>query len=455
MTKAFATENESFRLNVRDFGARGDGKTLDTAAIQAAILCCPPEGTVLIPRGVFYTGALFLKSHITIELAPGAVLLGATDRSLYPILPGVTQAENETDEYYLGIWEGNPLSSFASLLTGVSVNHVSIVGTGVLDANAQNGDWWENPKKKRVAWRPRMLFLNRCEDIRVQGVTFRNSYAWTIHPCFSNRISMIDIKVLNSPDSPNTDGMDIESCDKVDVIGAEISVGDDCIALKSCKLFLGRRLKLPVCNIEVRNCLLKRGHGAIVIGSETSAGVYNITAEQCVFDGTDRGLRIKTRRGRGNLSVIDGIRIKNIRMNHVGTPFVINMFYFCDPDGHSEPVWSKDKKPVDAFTPKVGSLKCENVRCEDCSVAGMFFYGLPEMPIESVEMDHVFIDFSEKAEPGYPDMMDHIRKVKRLGIYANNVKSLRLRNVSVSGSEGDPVIVRHVENIVREGRNDA
>lgn len=448
--KIFVTRQESFRLDVRRFGAVGDGKSLDTAALQAAILCCPEHGTVRIPSGVYRTGPLFLKSDITLELEKGATLLGTEERGRYPVLPGTTFAENGEGEYYLGMWEGNPLASFASLLTGIHVKNVDIVGEGVLDGNAGNGDWWKSPKKKRGAWRPRMLFLNGCENIRVQGVTFRNSYSWTIHPYLSRKIDFFNIRVFNDPDSPNTDGLDIESCQDVQVLGADISVGDDCIVLKSGKLYLGRKLKAPTCGVVVRNCLLQRGHGAVVIGSEVSAGVHDVLASQCVFEGTDRGLRIKTRRGRGKDSVLDAIRLKDVRMNRVLTPFAVNMFYNCDPDGHGELVQSKKKFRVDDLTPCVGSILCENVRCENTGVAGMFFYGLPEMPIRKIEMKNVSIRFAEDAQPGAPEMMDQIEKVKKLGVFACNIQSFQLKGVTLSGYEGEKIQMRNVAELVQE-----
>lgn len=446
-----ATRKESFRLNVRAFGAAGDGVTMDASAIQAAILCCPKGGTVLIPVGTYLTTPLFLKSDMTLELARGATLLGAADRKLYPILPGVTTAENEKDEYYLGTWEGNPLSSYASLLTGIHVSNVDIVGLGTVDANAENGDWWVDPKVRRGAWRPRMLFLNRCRNIRVQGVTFRNSYAWTIHPYYSREIGLLDIRVLNDPDSPNTDGIDVEACSGVKILGAVVSVGDDCVALKSGKIYLGRRLRTPTCGVELRNCLLERGHGAVVIGSDVSAGVRDVKATQCVFQGTDRGLRIKTRRGRGELSVVDRVSLENIRMDRVNTPFVIGMFYSCDPDGHSEYVSSKEPVPVDEFTPRVGSLTCRNIVCERCSVAGMFFYGLPEMPIESVGFENIRISFAPDAQPGCPAMMDGIEPVKKLGLFARNVRKLRLSNVEITGYEGKKIDAEQIGELTQEG----
>lgn len=450
VSHAATTRKESFRLNVREFGAAGDGATLDTSAIQAAILCCPKGGTVLLPAGTYLSSPLFLKSDMTLELAEGATLLGASDRSLYPVLPGVTPAENERDEYYLGTWEGNPLSSYASLLTGIHVSNVDIVGLGTVDANADRGDWWKDPKVKRGAWRPRMLFLNRCRNIRVQGVTLKNSYAWTIHPYYSREISFLDIRVFNDPDSPNTDGIDVESCGGVRILGAVISVGDDCVALKSGKIYLGRKLRTPTRGIELRNCLLERGHGAVVIGSDVSAGARDVKAAQCVFQGTDRGLRIKTRRGRGELSVVDRVSLENIRMDRVNTPFVINMFYSCDPDGHSEYVSSKKALPVDEFTPRVGSLSCRDIVCERCSVAGMFFYGLPEMPIGSVSFENVRISFAEDAQPGLPAMMDRIEPVKKLGLFARNVGKLRLAGVEITGFEGKKIDAENIGELTQE-----
>lgn len=436
VSHVFTTKKESFRLNVRDFGAVGDGVTLDTAALQAAILCCPKDGTVLIPRGVYLTTPLFLKSNMTLQLAEDAVLLGVTDRNQYPVLPGVVQSEDEKDEYYLGSWEGNPLSSFASLLTGIQVNNVDIIGPGVLNANADQGDWWQRPKVKRKAWRPRMLFFNQCSNIRVQGITLKNSYAWTVHPFYSSNISFLDIRILNDPDSPNTDGIDVEACDDVKIYGVVISVGDDCIALKSSKIYMGTRLKMPTSKVKIRNCLLKRGHGAVVIGSDVSAGARDICACQCVFQKTDRGLRIKTRRGRGELSVVDRITLKNIQMDLVDTPFVVNMFYCCDPDGHSEYVSSKLSFPVNELTPRVGRLVCEDITCRRCNTAGIFLYGLPEMPIESVIFQNVRISFAEDARAEYPAMMDQIEPVKKLGMFARNVKKLMLIDVKINGYEG-------------------
>ena len=350
------TLKESVTLNVKKFGAKGDGVSLDTNFIQATILACPDGGRVYFPKGNYYTGPLFLRSNITIELAKNATLIGDIDRLHYPILPGVTFTSDEKDEYNLGTWEGNPLDCFASIITGINVENVNIIGEGIINGNADKADWWVDVRTKRIAWRPRGVFLNHCKNITLQGVTVTNTPSWNLHPYFSENLKFIDLKLVNPKNSPNTDGCDPESCKNVDIIGVNFSVGDDCIAIKSGKIYMGRKYKKPSELFNIRNCSMNFGHGAIVLGSEMSGGIKNITVSQCLFNQTDRGLRIKTRRGRGKDAIIDGIVFENIQMDDVLTPLVINMFYFCDPDGHTEYVYSKEKLPVDERTPYLGEF---------------------------------------------------------------------------------------------------
>lgn len=442
------TKKEHVRLNVRKFGAVGDGQNLDSIAIQAAIMACPENGTVVIPKGIYYCTPLFLKSYMTIEFEKDAVLLGHTDRRFYPIMPGYTITSDEKDEYYLGTWEGNPLDKFASLITGINVVDVNIVGEGIIDGNADQGDWWHNPKQKKVAWRPRTIFLKGCRQILIQGLTVKNSPAWTIHPYLSDDLKFIDIKISNFKDSPNTDGLDPESCHGVEIIGVEFSVGDDCIAIKSGKLYMGKKLKRPSSNFVIRNCMMKYGHGAIVLGSEMAGGVKNIEISQCIFKETDRGLRIKTRRGRGEDGIIDGIKFENIRMYDVLTPFVINMFYYCDPDGKSEYVWSKDKLPVDEWTPYLGKFEFENIVCVGCEVAAAYFHGLPEQPIKEICLKNVSISFKEHSRASKPAMMSFADEVSKLGIFAENIGQLKLEDVSIMGHEGERLIITNVNRVI-------
>ncbi len=428
-----STDYEYVCLNVKRFGAKGDGITNDTNFIQACINACPKDGRVYIPKGVYYVGPLFLKSNITIEFEKGAKLLGDIDRNHYPILPGVTYTSDEKDEYNLGSWEGNPLDCFASILTGINVENIKLVGEGIIDGNAQNSDWWVNVRQRRIAWRPRGLFLVNCINIALQGLTVTNTPSWNLHPYFSKNLKFIDLKLINPKDSPNTDGCDPESCDNVDIIGVYFSVGDDCIAIKSGKIYMGRKHKKPSSNFNIRNCSMNFGHGAIVLGSEMSGGIKNINVTRCLFNQTDRGLRIKTRRGRGKDAIIDGIVFENIKMTDVLTPLVVNMFYFCDPDGHTEYVYTKEKLPVDDRTPYLGNFKFKDIDCENVHIAAGTFYGLPEQPIKSIEIENVSFAYAAEKKSGVPAMMDFLNPMSGKGLIFSYVDNVSINNVSFKG----------------------
>ncbi len=439
------TQNEIVRLNVRKFGAKGDGVNLDSGAIQAAIMACTKDGTVYLPEGIYYCLPIFLKSHMTIELDKGAVIKGHIDRKMYPIIPGYITRTDETDEVFIGTWEGNPLDMYASLITGIHVENVSIIGEGTVDGNAGESDWWVNPKIKRGAWRPRTIFISHSENVLLQGLTIQNSPSWTLHPYFSRKLKFLDLKVINHKDSPNTDGLDPESCSDVDIVGVNFSVGDDCIAIKSGKLYMGKKYKQPSERFNIRNCRMRHGHGAVVIGSEVAGGAKDIHVSQCLFESTDRGLRIKTRRGRGEDGVIDRITFSNIKMISVLTPFVMNMFYFCDPDGKTQYVWSKDKLPVDKWTPCLGKFSFKHIRCMDAEVAGAYFYGLPEQPIGEIVMEDVSVSFDEDATPGQAAMMSFADDLSYQGLVASNVNRLELKDVEFIGYKGERLILENID----------
>ncbi|PJI07996.1 MULTISPECIES: glycoside hydrolase family 28 protein [Clostridium] len=429
------TEHESACINILDFGAVGDGKIVNTAFIQTAINICPDFGRVVIPEGTYLTGPLFLKNNITIELKEGAVLLGLKDRKDYPILKANITINNK--DFYLGSWEGNEADSFASLITGIKVQNVNIIGKGTLDGNADTTTWWFKAKEKRIAWRPRTLFLNACKNVTIEGITLKNSPSWTIHPLMSSDLKFVNLSIQNPFDAPNTDALDPESCKNVLILGNTFSVGDDCIAIKSGKIDISKKNPVSSENIHIRNCNMQFGHGAVVLGSEMSSGIKSIFIEKCIFNSTDRGLRVKTRRGRGSKGIIDEIHMKNIKMNKVMTPFAINSFYYCDADGKTEYVWSKEKLPVDDRTPYIGSIYAEDITCTNAKVCAAFMYGLPEQKIGKVQMKNVSVDFDKNAEEGYPDMMSFLEPMKRSGMYFNNIKTLNLENVTVKNALTD------------------
>lgn len=441
---SFCTEHEFVTLNVKDFGAKGDGKQDDTTFIQAAIMSCPKQSRILIPKGIYKIRSLFLKDDIRIELAEGAVLSAYTDRTLFPILQDVIQSYDEKEEYNLGTWEGNPLPMFAGIVTGIGVKNVEIYGQGMIEGNAgkEEGNWWYQPKIMNIAFRPRMLYLNHCENVTVQGIQVQNSPSWNIHPYFSDHLKFLDLKILNPKDSPNTDGLDPESCCDVELAGIYFSLGDDCVAVKSGKIYMGAKYKKPSEDILIHQCCMRDGHGSITIGSEMAGGVKRLTVKDCLFLHTDRGLRIKTRRGRGKDAIIEDIVFENIHMDHVMTPFVINSFYYCDPDGHTEYVRSREVLPVDERTPDIRTLKFKDIDAENCHVAAAYMCGLPEQKIRKVEMENVKVSYTDQPTAGVPAMMEGAEEVTKMGIYAYNVEELILRNVKIEGQDGEALIAQ-------------
>ena len=443
------TKKETACVNVKDFGATGDGVTDDTVAIQSAILVCPKGGRVLVPAGTYYVRPISLKSHMTLELKEGAHLLGDIVEEHYPLLPGeLTDAENG-EAIQISTWEGNPFVCRQSFIGAWHAEDITIVGKGIIDGNAQNSTWWNDVKKRKIG-RPRLVFLNQCRDVTFHGITGRNSASWNFHPFFSKNVFFYDITVQAPKDSPNTDGTDPESCDNVKYIGVRFSVGDDAIAIKAGKMYMGMKYKTPATNHLVRNCLMEYAHGAMVLGSEMSGGVKDLTVSQCLFSHTDRGLRIKTRRGRGKYAVIDGVEFSNIRMDNVMVPIVMNMYYFCDPDGHEEIVWSKEHHPVDDTTPYLGKFTFRDMVCTDCEWAAAYAYGLPEQPIGEVNIENVSFTFKEDAQWGRPAMMDYVDQERKRGLYFNYVRRVNLKNVSLQGQDGDRLITVHVDEVTDE-----
>ena len=446
-TASFRTDEEFVTINVKELGAVGDGVSDDTNFIQAAIMACPPKSRVLIPKGKYKITSVFLRSGINLEIAKGAELLAETDRNRFVKFPGLIESYDEKEEYNLGTWEGNPLPMFAGIVCGINVSDVKLYGEGVINGCASTDNWWNNPKVMVGAFRPRMLFLNHCEKIQVQGLTFCNSPAWVIHPYFSDNLLFAGLKVQNPQQSPNTDGLDPESCRKVEILGVHFSLGDDCIAVKSGKVYMGKKHKKPSEDVHVSHCLMENGHGAVTVGSEIGAGVRNMVVEKCRFSHTDRGLRIKTRRGRGEDSILDKIVFRDIEMDHVMTPFTANAFYFCDPDGRTEYVQSREKYPIDDRTPAMKNFLFENIHASNCHVAAAFFEGLPEQKIEKIEMRNCSISFAEEAKADVPIMSNGVEPCTKHGLHATNVEKLILDNVVIEGVVGETLELQGVDKL--------
>ncbi len=445
----FRTASETCCINVKDFGATGDGQTDDTAAVRTAVNCLPAHGRLYFPEGTYVTAPLFLKSHITLEFAKGATLLGSTDKSVYPVIPGVCADMTSSEAVPFATFEGEEKPMYQTLITAEYAEDINLIGQGTVDGNARNSTWWVDYKEDPIA-RPRLVFLNRCKNVTLHGLTVQNSPSWQLHPYFSEDISFYDLSINAPKNSPNTDACDPEACNRVNIIGCRFSVGDDCIAIKSGKIDVGRKYKTPADHHTIRNCLMQFGHGAITLGSEMGGGVKNLTVNRCIFNSTDRGLRIKTRRGRGKDAVIDGILFENIKMTDVLTPIVMNMWYnCCDPDRFTEYVWSREKLPVDDRTPYLGKFTFRNMTCDNCHVCACYCDGLPEMPIEEITVENISFTYSPDAKPGKPAMRNYAEEFCRGGMYFDNVKKLNINDVTVTGSDTEALIAKNVGSVER------
>ena len=444
---AFRTKGELCTLDVREFGAKGDGTTDDTAMLQAAILSCPEGGRVLVPAGNYVSGPLFLKSRMTLEIAAGATILLETDRMRFPILPESVPAENPDGELLMGLWEGNSEQGFASALTAMDVTDTAVIGEGVIDGRGGDSDWWINPKVTRIACRGHLLYTQRSKNLLVQGLTFVNSPSWNLHPAFSEDLDFIDLKIRAPWDSPNTDGFDPECCRRVRLLGTEISVGDDCIALKSGKIRLGKKYRRPCEEVEIAWCAMLDGHGGVTLGSEMAGGIRKVRVHHCYMKGNDRGLRIKTRRGRGKDGVIDDILFEKVWMDGVKMPLIVNSMYFCDPDGHSEWVQSREKKPVDETTPRIGAIRFEQVRAEGCKACAAYVLGLPEQPAEHIALKDCVFRFDPEAEALVPVMAEQVEPCRKRGLILKNVRKVTLDNVRYEGVDGEWIDAENTEEI--------
>ena len=448
---SFTTAVECCTLNARDFGALGDGIKDDTAAIQAAILCCPEGGRVLVPEGNYLVSPLFLKSLMTLELARGARLLLTTDRSRFPLLPGRVDAANEHGEYLIGTWEGEPFLTYASAINGINVQDVLLCGEGCVDGQGNRADWWPRVKESGLPSRPRLFYLRNCKNVCVQGVTFRNSPAWNLHPCFSENVSFLNVNVYAPADSPNTDGFDPESCKGVRVFGTLFSVGDDCIAIKSGKMVMGEKYRTPCEDIEIAWCHMLDGHGGVTVGSEMSGGVKRVRVHHCLMTGNDRGLRIKTRRGRGRWGVIDDIVFEDVKMVGVKAPLTVNAMYFCGSDGKSDYVQSRERQPVDEGTPTIGRIRYERVQAMKCQACAAYMLGLPENPAEELCLKDCVFEMDGNASPMPPIMASYIEPCARRGIYSRFVRRVVLENVTLKGVEGRALETEDVDEVVSAG----
>ncbi|SMY07580.1 polygalacturonase PglA [Flavimaricola marinus] len=409
----FATLPCAGAIDAAAFGV-APGSADNAAAFAEAVAAVPHGGALIVPRGRHMTGPIFLKSDMTLHLPLGAEIATHGDRTDWPILPS-----HDAQGRVVGTWEGLPEPSFAAPLTAIGCDRLTITGGGILDGGGDRGDWWQWPKETRQdARRPRSLFLAHCTDVILSGLTVRNSPSWTVHPYRCQRLTAAALRIENPADSPNTDGFDPESCTDISLQGLRISVGDDCIAVKSGKRGTGTDRRTdhiaPTRHLTIANCLMQDGHGAVVMGSEMSGDITDVEITRCEFHGTDRGLRIKTRRGRGG--EVARIALRDVTMHGVGTAIAVNAFYFCDADGKSDAVQSRAPAPVDESTPAIRDITVEDVTIASLRHAVAALLGLPEAPIQRVRLSRIAVDYDVNAVAGEVLMACRLPQIKHGGI---------------------------------------
>ena len=409
------------QIYLTDFAAGVIGGSWTEAFRRAIdVLRTDGGGRLVVPAGIYPTGPILLYAHIELHLEAGAVLRFLDREDAYPL--------------FSCLYEGKLTARPAPCISAYKADDVSITGFGVLDG--QGAAWWEKVRAKTLHnGRPYLLHFEDCTRVTLRDVRLENSPAWTVHPLRCQDVRIEGITIRNPYDAPNTDGINPESCRNVRILNCCVDVGDDCITLKS---GTEETEAPPPCeNILVANCCLVHGHGGIVIGSEMSGGVRNVAVTNCIFTGTDRGLRVKTRRRRGG--TVENITLSNLVMERVFCPFVFNMYYSCGTSEKDRWVWDKAPYPVDGGTPAYRNISVQNVTVTGAAASAGFFYGLAESPIDGLRMSDCTIQMAAGAAPQAPAMMGGLAPMRARGLFLRNVRDASLRNIRVEGAEG-PVL---------------
>jgi len=352
------------------WGAKADGVTKDTRAIQSAIDACEQRGggTVRLSAGTWVSAPVVLKSNITLELDKGSTLLGSPDHNDYPAITEFRAPGRQ------------------SLISAKNATNISITGDGVIDGNGQS--WWDEARAVKDHGvmgsdhtRPRLVVFDHCRHVLVEGVTIQNSPMWQLVPYYSDDVTIRNIRVVAPQHSPNTDAIDPFSSSNVRIDHVFADVGDDDVAIKS-GMANSPGPDEPSRDITITDCNFEHGHG-LSIGSEMAGGAQNVRAEHIHFDGTDNGIRVKANRDRGN--DVGGFVFRDIDMKNVKNAIIISEYYpkILPPD--PDPA-----QPVTRLTPHFHDITLENVTATDIVSAGAIA-GLPEAPVRNVVLKNVHI----------------------------------------------------------------
>jgi polygalacturonase len=457
----------AYTVSITDFGAVNDGQTLNTKAILDAIseVAGKGGGKVVIPRGLWLTGPIILKSNINLHIEDGALVIFSSDKELYPLI--------ETS------FEGNNTFRCLSPIYGKELENIAITGSGVFDGS---GQVWRPVKKEKMTesqwknlvrsggvtssdgkiWypsqssldgqnisemnvprqftsledylkikdflRPVMVSLVNCKKVLIDGPVFQNSPAWCLHPLMCEDLTIRNVTVRNPWYSQNGDGLDIESCKNALVYNSSFDVGDDAICIKSGKDEDGRKRARPTINLMIKNCIVYHGHGGVTIGSEMSGGVKNVSVSACTFIGTDVGIRFKSNRGRGG--VVENIFFSDINMINIPTQAIsFNMYYKgmsvteTLAEGTNVETTTGETPGVTVETPQFKNISIKNITCKG-ALQAVYLEGLPELNLEHITLENIDIE----ADNGLECHDINGLSIKGMRLKTQNMPAIRLMN---------------------------
>jgi polygalacturonase len=385
-------------LNVRDLGVAGDGKTNDTLAIQQTIDRCSVlgGGEVVLPAGDYPTGALVLRSNVTLHLEQGATIHGVADLAAYPL----AQVR----------WEGRWIKGYSALISAEDSDNIAILGPGAIVGNPAIRGRMERATRLRL---PALLEFTNCRNLRVENCETSNGGMWSIHPTYSENVAFRNVMVKSG-----ADGIDVDSCRHVIIDGCDFTTSDDCISLKSGRGEEGYTINRPTEDVRISNCTFNDAWFACIgIGSETSAGIRNVHVDHCKCVGARTyGVYIKTRIGRG--AFIENIYVNDMDVAGCRQGFLrINVLNSGKQDEF--PV------PGNAGVPEVRDFRFSNIRVHEVPVL-----------VRATEID--------AAKPLVGLTLENITGTCAEGIFLANTKGAVIRNVQVTGYSGKLLNVQNV-----------
>ena len=429
--KAPVFRKETF--DIRKYGAKDGGLVLNSDAIRKAIIACNAAGggSVVISKGVWLTGAVHLKSNVNLHLEEGAELRFSQKFEDY--LPVVLIQRGGFFCY-----------NYSPFVYAKDCENIAVTGKGIL--NGQGQVWW--PWKDRqpgmtqlfqmgksgvpigqrifgnekAGVRPPFVQFLECKNILLEDITIIDGPSWNVHPVFSENIMIRKIRIRAH--GPNNDGIDPDGCKNVLIEDCDIDVGDDNICLKSGRDEEAWKMGRPCENVVVRRCSTRAGHGGLVIGSEMSAGVRNVLVEDCHFAGTDRGLRFKSRVGRGG--IVENVWARNITMKDIkGEAIVFDLTYDSEPIEKNMKYGNNTASVANA--PVFRNFYIENIECDGAKRA-ISLRGLPGDYLHHIAFENIKV----KSENG---------------VFCSYSKSVNFRNITLNHQNGDAFQLENCSSI--------